>query len=128
MSGWTGNLDMDPKEWMESLFEDENCPECGQDAKSHWAIPFEGNWFAACAGSPLLGREDAKRSKIWKAAIRLEDGRVFMGKDHQEAFEVGRSVEPNRLLVSRAETGFVTERGAWVAQPEQLEEDSCPGH
>jgi hypothetical protein len=35
-------------EWMRELFEYENCEECGKDQRNHVAVPFLGNWFAAC--------------------------------------------------------------------------------
>lgn len=42
------NLNQDPQEWAEELFEYEYCGECGGDAKDHDIIPFLGNWFARC--------------------------------------------------------------------------------
>ena len=43
-----GNLNINPQEWLKELFECENCAECHRGAKSHTAIPFNGNWFARC--------------------------------------------------------------------------------
>lgn len=42
------NLDMDPEEWLEEMFEYEDCDECGKGVMYHTAVPFMGNWFASC--------------------------------------------------------------------------------
>ena len=42
------NLNEDPKEWLEKLFEDSYCEECGGDTIHHDAIPFVEYWFARC--------------------------------------------------------------------------------
>jgi len=47
-----GNLDENPTEWLEHLFEDEYCAECGGDTTHHTPIPFMGNWFARCDYPP----------------------------------------------------------------------------
>lgn len=46
------NLTENPTDWLQRLFEDEYCPECGGDWFDHDAIPFFGNWFARCKGEP----------------------------------------------------------------------------
>lgn len=43
-----GNLNINPKVWLEELFEFENCATCGKGAENHDAIPFIDNWFARC--------------------------------------------------------------------------------
>jgi hypothetical protein len=43
-----GNLNIPPKQWLKEYFEYQNCDECHRGARSHTAIPFNGNWFARC--------------------------------------------------------------------------------
>lgn len=47
-----GNLSEPADRWLNRLFEDEFCAECGGDAKHHTAVPFMGNWFARCDFPP----------------------------------------------------------------------------
>lgn len=58
-----GNLGEDPQEWLERLFSDEYCAECGGDAPDHEAVPFMGNWFARCLRLPI---PDASEVVLWQ--------------------------------------------------------------
>ena len=51
--GTMSNLETNPEQWLEDMFEFENCEECGKDAMYHTAVPFFGNWFASCNEPPL---------------------------------------------------------------------------
>jgi len=64
--------------------------------------------------------DDIKGMRIKCAAIRLEDGRVFTGANHREAFDAGHAEEADRLMVNRAESGFVTECGRFVRRKPAL--------
>lgn len=48
----TGNLSTPPEKWLEELFQDHYCEECGGDAQHHTAVPLNGNWFARCDYPP----------------------------------------------------------------------------
>ena len=64
-----GNLDMDPQEWLEELFEYEYCDECGGDAPDHDAVGFVGNWFARCKPDAVDRRgQDGPDNDDWISA------------------------------------------------------------
>ena len=54
-----GNLNEDPQEWMQRLFEFEYCAECGRDHRHHTAVPVMGNWFARCDLPPVIDKGGA---------------------------------------------------------------------
>jgi len=55
------------------------------------------------------------------AAIRLNDGRIFTGKRHRQALDAAHAIEPDRLLVNRAEHGFVTEEGQFLNRMDAMD-------
>ena len=61
------------------------------------------------------------RDKIHCAAIRLNDGSIFTGKRHRQALDAAHAIEPDRLLVNRAEHGFVTEEGQFLNRMDAMD-------
>jgi len=46
------NLNVPAQQWLDELFQDSYCDDCGGDAQHHTAIPLLGNWFARCDFPP----------------------------------------------------------------------------
>lgn len=63
---------------------------------------------------------DIDGMRIRCAAILLEDGRVFEGAAHHEALANAHAVEADRVMVNRAEQGFMTECGRFVRRKPAL--------
>ena len=65
-----------------------------------------------------------KKSEVMKlvaSAIRLLDGRVFMGKRHHDAFAAAKAAGVPRMVEVQSEQGFVTEDGTFLSRAAALE-------
>jgi|GEM_PF-1928274 len=67
--------------------------------------------------------------RIKEAAIKLDDGRVFTGRQHWNALQAAHAtckggtpeeIDAHRIMVNRADQGFVTECGRFVLRKAAL--------
>jgi hypothetical protein len=58
-------------EFLNDLFEYENCAECGQGKENHVVIPLLGNWFAKCEISRVRATMESLREGNHKPILRL---------------------------------------------------------
>jgi len=56
--------------------------------------------------------------KIKSAAIKIEDGRIFEGRNHGDIFMLIKSQSVPRLMSSRGKQGFITDDNKFVDRKE----------